>query len=96
VDKLLRQLRYVIDLVGPSHVGLSLDYAFDRAELDEFLRHNPTLFPAGLGTATGMPMIEPEAMGAIAEGLAREHLTDEQIRGILGHNWLRIATQVWK
>ena len=96
IDKLLRQLRYVIDLVGPDHVGLSLDYAFDRAELDEFLRHNPTLFPAGLGTASGMPMVEPEAMGQIAEGLARENLTDEQVRGILGHNWLRIASEVWK
>lgn len=96
VEKLLRQLRYVIDRVGPSHVGLSLDYAFDRAELDEFLRHNPTLFPPGLGTAAGMPMLEPEAFGEIAEGLARDNLTDEQIRGILGHNWLRIATQVWK
>ena len=96
VEKLLRQLRYVIDRVGPSHVGLSLDYAFDRAELDEFLRHNPTLFPPGLGTATGMPMLEPEAFREIAEGLARDNLTDEQIRGILGHNWLRIATQVWK
>ena len=96
IEKLLRQLRYVLDLVGPGHVGLSLDYAFDRAELDEFLRHNPTLFPAGLGTASGMPMVEPEAIGEIAEGLARDNLTDEQIRGILGHNWLRVATEVWK
>jgi membrane dipeptidase len=95
-DKLLRQLRYVIDLVGASHVGLSLDYAFDRAELDEFLRLNPTLFPPGLDAAAGIPMLEPEAFGEIAEGLARDNLTDEQIRGILGHNWLRIATEVWK
>jgi len=94
VQRLLRQLRYVIDLVGPAHVGLSLDYTFDRAELEDFMRLNPTLFPAGL--AAGIPMVEPEAFGEIAEGLARDNLTDEQIRGILGHNWLRIATEVWK
>ncbi|MGH8298414.1 MAG: dipeptidase [Steroidobacteraceae bacterium] len=96
VEKLLRQLRYVIDLVGPRHVGLSLDYAFDRAEVEDFLRQNPTLFPPGLGAPSSMPMVEPEAFGEIAEGLARDNLTDEQIRGILGHNWLRIATAVWK
>jgi membrane dipeptidase len=96
VARLLRQLRYVIDRVGPSHVGLSLDYCFDCAELDEFLRLNPTLFPPGIDTAAGMPMIAPEAIGEIAEGLARDNLTEEQIRGILGHNWLRIASEVWK
>jgi len=96
VPRLLRQLRYVIDLVGARHVGLSLDYTFDATELADFMRLNPTLFPAGLDAAAGIPMIEPEAYGEIAEGLARDNLTEEQIRGILGHNWLRIATEVWK
>ena len=93
VEGLLRQLRYVIDLVGPEHVGLSLDYAFDRAEVEEHVRLNPALFPAGLEASD---MVEPEAMGAIAEGLARDNLTDAQIRGILGENWLRIATRIWR
>jgi len=94
VPHLLRQLRYVIDLVGPEHVGLGLDYVFDRAELDEYVRLNPTLFPPGV--TGGVAMVEPEALGEIAEGLARDHLTDAQIRGVLGENWLRIATQVWR
>jgi membrane dipeptidase len=96
VQRLLRQVRYIIELVGPRHVGLSLDYTFDTAELDDFMRLNPTLFPAGLQAGAGIPMVEPEAFGEIAEGLARDNLSDEQIRGILGHNWLRIATEVWK
>lgn len=93
VERLLRQLRYVIDLVGAEHVGLSLDYAFDRAELEEYVRLNSALFPVGLAATE---MVEPEAMGAIAEGLARDNLTDAQIHGILGENWLRIATRVWR
>jgi membrane dipeptidase len=95
VEHLLRQLRYVINLVGAEHVGLGLDFVFDRSELDEYVRVNPTLFPQGL-ISGGLGMVEPEAMGAIAEGLAREHLTDAQIRGVLGENWLRIAQQVWR
>jgi membrane dipeptidase len=93
-ERMLRQLRYVIDLVGPEHVGLGLDYVFDRAELQEHVRLNPSLYPSGVDS--GLAMIEPESMGAIADGLARDNLTDTQIRGILGENWLRIATQVWR
>lgn len=96
VERLLRQLRYVIDLVGPEHVGLGLDYVFDRKELDEFVSHNRTLFPPGMDAGTGMPMVEPESIAEIAEGLLRDNLSDEQVRGILGLNWLRIAKQVWK
>ncbi len=96
VDRLLSQLRYVIDLVGASHLGLSLDYVFDAAELDNFVRVNPTLFPPGFDTSGAIPMLGPEAFEQIAEGLARDNLTEEQIRGILGHNWLRIASEVWK
>lgn len=96
VARLLRQLRYVIDLVGTDHVGLSLDYVFDRSELDELMRHNPALFPPDLDPATGVPMIAPESLPEIAEGLARDNLTDHQIHNVLGHNWLRIARRVWK
>jgi membrane dipeptidase len=96
VTRLLQHLRYAIDLIGAEHVGLSLDYVFDRAELDEFARSNPTIFPPGMDMSGGMGMVEPEAFGAIAEGLARDNLTDAQIRGVLGDNWLRIATRVWR
>jgi membrane dipeptidase len=97
VDQVLRHLRYAIDLVGAEHVGLGLDYVFDRAELEEYYRENPSLFPPGLNNAAaGLAMVEPEAIGAITEGLLRDNLTDANIRGILGGNWLRIAAQVWR
>jgi membrane dipeptidase len=96
VRHLLRQLRYVIDLVGAEHVGLGLDYVFDRSELDEFVRLNPSIYPPGLDGTSGMNMVEPESMNEIAEGLATDNLTETQIRGVLGENWLRIATQVWR
>lgn len=95
VGCLLRQLRYVIDLVGIQHVGLGLDFVFDRDELNEYLRSDPTLFP-DLDPAAGFPMVEPEALEDIAEALARENFTDEQIRCVLGLNWVRVATSVWR
>lgn len=99
VERLLRQVRYVADLVGPEHLGLGLDYVFDRAELDQYIKENPGLFPPDFHAAagkSGMPMIEPEALPRIVEGLSGSHFTDQEIRGILGENWLRVATQVWR
>jgi membrane dipeptidase len=96
VEKLLQHLRYTVDLVGPSHVGLSLDYVFDRAEMDEFLRTNPDAFPPALGFYDGFPIIAPESFAEIAEGLARIGLADGAIDDVMGGNWRRIAQQVWR
>jgi membrane dipeptidase len=91
---LLRQLRYVIDKVGAEHVGLGLDYVFDRESLDADVRSNPHLYPPDV--AGGLAMVEPDSFDAIAEALARDNFSDEQIRGVLGENWLRIARRVWR
>lgn len=96
LDAYLNQLRYLIDRVGAEHVGLGLDYVFDRSELDAYVAQDPALFPASMGISSGVSMVEPEAIVEIAEALTRDNLTDAQIRGILGENWLRVATQVWR
>jgi membrane dipeptidase len=94
VATLLEHLRYVIDLVGPEHVGLGLDYVFDVSELDDFITANPGMFPVGM---TGrVPMVRPEDLEEITNGLARTGLSNAQIQGVMGGNWLRIAEEVWK
>lgn len=96
VDRLLVQLRYVMNLVGPDHVGLGLDYVFDRSELDEAVKRNPGLFPVGFDRPEDLQMVAPESLPLIAEALVREGLSEGQIRNVLGENWLRIAQRVWR
>jgi membrane dipeptidase len=96
VSRLLRQLRYVIDLVGATNVGLGLDHVFDLSELGELVRSDPAMFPASFSSAGPLEIVAPESIGEIAEGLARDNLSDAQIGGILGENWLRIATHCWR
>jgi membrane dipeptidase len=94
VTHYLRQLRYLIDLVGPQHVGLGLDYVFNRSELAENVRLNPERYPPDARNA--LAMIGPEALHEIVDALAGDNLTDAQIAGILGENWLRVAANVWR
>jgi len=96
VERFLRQLRYVIDLVGPEHVGISLDYVFDLSEMEAHVQAHPELYAPGTRTGAARGAVAPEAISEIAEALAADNLTDDQIRAILGENWLRIATQVWR
>jgi membrane dipeptidase len=96
IERMLWQLQYVVDLIGPEHVGLGLDYVFDRTEYENLLNAHPELVPLGMDVSGAVEMVPPEAVEAIAEGLARSNLSESQIRGILGENWLRIASRVWR
>jgi membrane dipeptidase len=95
VASLTCQVAHVADLVGPSHVGLSLDYVFDLDELKQLVESNPAVFAPG-ADAADRAALGPEAIPEIADGLVRLKFTDSEIRGILGGNWLRVAQEVWK
>ena len=96
-ETILRHIDYTANLIGPEHVGLGLDYVFDLSELEEYLVSRPDIFPSEKGySATDFPLVEPERIPLIAEGLVRMGYSDVDVQGILGHNNLRVARQVWK
>lgn len=89
---------HVVDLVGPEHVGLGLDYVFDQAELNRYLRENPELFPAGKGY-TGWDhygFVEPERLPDLTACLLGRGYEDDDVRRILGGNFLRVAESTWR
>ena len=95
-EAIVRHIDYVVQLIGPEHVGLGLDYVFDTRELDELIRKNPKTFPADEGYAAGIHMVEPKQVLEIAEALLHLGYAESDIRLILGENHLRVAEKVWK
>jgi membrane dipeptidase len=95
-ETLLRHIDYASQLIGPQHVGLGLDYVFDTSELEEYVEKSPEAFPSDLITTGAYVQVEPERFPIIAEGLIRMGYGKEDVQGILGHNNLRIAKQVWR
>ena len=95
-ETLLRHIDYAVQLVGPEHVGLGLDYVFDLSELDEVVQKNPDAFPAALRQPGTYLQVEPERLPLIAEALLKKAYSDTDVQGILGHNNLRVARRVWK
>jgi membrane dipeptidase len=95
-ETMVRHIDYVANLVGAEHVGIGIDYVFDRAELDEYLAKNPHIFPPSLGYGSAMNIVEPEQLPAVAEELLKKGYSDDDLRAILGGNHLRVAQRVWK
>lgn len=95
-DNLARHIDYIVQLVGPDHVGLGFDYVYDMRELEEYVRAHPERFPAHLGYSDGVKFAPPETLEGLVEALFRKGYRTEHVRAILGGNYLRLARQVWK
>jgi membrane dipeptidase len=95
-DTFIRHLEYVIELIGPDHVSLGIDYAVDQKEVEEYIAKMRATFPAGLGYDENVRMIPPEQLPEIVERLLQLGYTEENLRGLLGANLLRVAKSVWK
>lgn len=96
VETYVRHLDHMVQLVGPAHVAVALDYVFDASELDEYVAKHPHLFPPEQGYQAGVKMVAPEALPEICEQLVRLGYSDEDLELILGGSWLRVAEQVWR
>jgi len=95
-DAFVRHLDYAVELIGPQHVGLGLDYVFDTAELDDYIAKMKGTFPPGMGYENGVRMVAPEQLESIVARLMTLGYSDADLQSILGGNLLRVATQVWQ
>ncbi len=96
VDAVVRHVDYVVQLLGIRHVGLGLDYVFDQGELDDLTSGDTTTFPPELGYSGRIEMLGPEAMEPIVDRLIGLGYSAEDIRAVLGGNFMRVAKTVWK
>jgi len=94
VERLVDHVDHVARLVGPEHVGLALDYVFDMAAFEAFVAGSDAY--SATGGYSGMSQLEIEDAPRITQELLRRGYGEQEIRGILGENWLRVCEAVWK
>jgi membrane dipeptidase len=100
-ETFIRHVVYVADLVGSRHVGLGLDYFNSDPAVNSLAPHitqDAEFWPPGNGyeDAVEMKVIEPERLPQITEALLDQNFSDDEVRGILGGNFLRVAQAVWQ
>src|SRR5215207_2357546 len=94
-ELIVQNIEYVMNLAGPEHVGLGLDYVVDKQELIEYVETYPDIFPPEK-MQDYLSFVEPEQFPEFTELLYQKGYSEPVIRGILGENFLRIAKTVWK
>lgn len=94
-ELVVENIKYVMNLVGPEHVGLGLDYVIDKQELIDYLHAHPDIFPQNK-ISHFISFVEPEQFPEFTELLVQKGYDEHIIRGILGENFLRVAREVWK
>ena len=91
-----RHVDHVVQLVGPKHVSIALDYVFDMSELEEYLAEMKSTFPPELGYSTAPAFVAPEQLPEIVAVLLAWGYREADIADILGGNLMRLARQLWK
>ena len=86
---------HVVQLVGPGHVGLGLDYVFDRQELIDYLRAMPETFGEVDDVEALLRFAPPETYAALVGELLVRGYREDDVAAILGANWYRVASRVW-
>jgi len=92
-ESYVRQVQYVANLVGPEHVGIGLDTVLvpghnDLPEGDDEERWWPNKYYGGV---TSLRSIQPERIGGIFEDLASKGFSTNELEGIAGKNFQRVA-----
>jgi membrane dipeptidase len=91
-----RHVDHVVQLVGPEHVAVALDYVYDMRELEEYLEKMRHTFPPGLGYELGARFVAPEQLEEIVATLIGWGYRPDDLRRILGGNLMRLARAVWR
>jgi membrane dipeptidase len=105
LDEMIDHIDYVVDLVGPDHVGIGSDYGTDPTpeEYKEFVRLGvwkpenypppPWHFPVGFDYLD-RPLVAPRYPNLTKRLLERGY-SQETVRKIVGENFLRVFEIVW-
>ena len=94
-ELVVENIEYVMNLVGPEHVGIGLDYVIDKQELIDYITNHPDVFPPEKFNDY-LALVEPEQIPEFTELMHRKGYSEQIISGILGGNFLRVAKEVWK
>ena len=107
LDRFIDDIAYKADLVGIDHVGLGIDYYLGQHPVEDDERAQaryeglvaaghwrpgeypppPYIYPQGIETPRTLPNIGP--------ALAARGFSADEMKKILGGNWLRVLGEIW-
>jgi len=97
VDHLVEHIDHMVELVGPEHVAISMDSILLKKGKDAPLSRNRVYWPESQYPDNGIEgYVRPEDFPSVTQALLRRGYEESHVLGILGQNYINLATQVWK
>jgi membrane dipeptidase len=91
----LRHIDHIAQLVGARHVGFALDYVYYEEHLYRRIRNMAERYP-NERVDRPIAFFPPERIPELTEGMLRLGYSDDDVLGVLGGNFLRVAEAVWR
>lgn len=102
---LANNIDHYVNLLGPEHVGIGLDYALqdefaaegdDSEDLGGLSDMNPEYWPPRQYSYPQIDCARPAQLPELVEELFRRQYSEKDIAAIMGGNFMRVAEAVWK
>lgn len=96
-ESMFRHIDYIATLVGPDHVGIGLDYVKGVDAFWHWVQKNAYMWPDNENqTRTRSKFAQPEQILELTNIMIKHEYSDEEIKNILGGNFMRVCEKVWK
>ncbi|MET3597575.1 membrane dipeptidase [Mesorhizobium shonense] len=97
LDRLVRNIDHLCELVGPQHVGIGSDFAEITTALESrFAKATDYWPPEHYPSGGDLGFVDIEVFPQLAAALSARGYSNKDISGILGANFMRVAAMNWE
>jgi membrane dipeptidase len=93
-EGMFRHLDHMVQLVGADHVGLGTDYVANSESLQKYFASRPDEWPNGVQQR--LEYLMPEHVWSVVSQMESAGYSADDVRKILGGNYIRVASAVWR
>lgn len=97
-ELLFRQVDHIVQLAGPQHAALGLDYVQNVAAILRLSKANTKMYAENKAyqqTDGDYAFVKPDAVLELTEQMLAAGYSDDDAKGVLGENWLRVFSEIW-